>query len=110
MMLCLVSVYDVIGWSRLILLLSCHDLNSIRSMAPVNHIQLWAGSPARFVRDLSAEEIKAMETSTFTTADLASKHAVEALKSPDQVISEDDERKMRDERADDYTSRIGYGH
>lgn len=47
--------------------------------------QLWSGVPARYLRDLTADEIEFMKQSSLEYAELAEEHAVENAKSFEQL-------------------------
>ncbi len=61
----------------------------------VGAAQLWAGSPARYVRDLTAAEIASVHESVAQAALLATQHGVEAKKSPQQCIDDVDQHFYR---------------
>ena len=53
--------------------------------------ELWAGSPAKKVRDLTPEEIAAIPALALETADLAMEHVIEHEKDYKQVVEEEDD-------------------
>lgn len=55
--------------------------------------QLWSGVPARYLRDLTTEEIEFMKQCSLEYAELAQVHAVECAKTWEQV--EADEERLR---------------
>jgi gamma-carbonic anhydrase len=50
--------------------------------------QLWAGSPARMVRSLTAEEIEGITARAMETVLLANQHAIENAKGYEQILEE----------------------
>ncbi|KAF0852267.1 mitochondrial Complex I (CI) NADH:ubiquinone oxidoreductase subunit gamma carbonic anhydrase 2 [Andalucia godoyi] len=70
--------------------------------------QLWSGSPAKFERDLSAQEKKDMRAAAEKIVLLAKKHQAEAEKPFDVVRAERIVREAEEERHQDYVSKIGY--
>eukprot|EP00695_Tsukubamonas_globosa_P003226 TRINITY_DN524_c0_g1_i2.p2 TRINITY_DN524_c0_g1~~TRINITY_DN524_c0_g1_i2.p2 ORF type:complete len:90 (-),score=27.36 TRINITY_DN524_c0_g1_i2:84-353(-) len=70
--------------------------------------QLWAGAPAKFLRDLSAEEQESIGRLAEQNYELARSHAQETNKSFEQVEHEGIVLDIKNERSPDYVSRIGY--
>ncbi|GJQ15396.1 hypothetical protein GpartN1_g7187.t1 [Galdieria partita] len=64
--------------------------------------ELWAGSPARFVRKLLTEEIDAILQSAQDYTNLAAAHAVECSKSLEEIESDKIARKLRSELTADH--------
>ncbi|GJD10589.1 Gamma carbonic anhydrase 2, mitochondrial [Galdieria sulphuraria] len=64
--------------------------------------ELWAGSPARFVRKLLTEEIDAILQSAEDYTNLAAAHAVECSKSLEEIESDKIARKLRSELTADH--------
>eukprot|EP00210_Caulerpa_lentillifera_P002482 g2379.t1 len=69
--------------------------------------QIWAGSPAKLLRQLTAEEITFITSSASSYADLAALHLEENSKTFDQIVFEKKMRKDRLERSPDYDSHMG---
>eukprot|EP00455_Lapot_gusevi_P043730 TRINITY_DN535_c0_g1_i1.p1 TRINITY_DN535_c0_g1~~TRINITY_DN535_c0_g1_i1.p1 ORF type:complete len:249 (+),score=92.21 TRINITY_DN535_c0_g1_i1:58-804(+) len=63
--------------------------------------QLWAGAPAKFVRNLTEEEIKAIPSKVAAVQQLATAAAIESSKSPEEII--DDERFRQIEQFSEYS-------
>jgi hypothetical protein len=69
--------------------------------------QLWAGAPAKFMRDMTAEEKAFTVTSAETYAEVGAVHAAEAGKSFEEIEHDKAARAMAMERDSDYDSHIG---
>lgn len=69
--------------------------------------QLWAGAPARFMRDMTAEEKAFTATSAQTYAEVADVHAQECGKSHAEIEHDRAARDMARERDADYDSHMG---
>lgn len=63
-------------------------------------MQLWGGSPAKKVRDLTADEIASIAETAHDTLELAFLHAVENDKDYKTLISEEEDRLDRELRKD----------
>lgn len=70
--------------------------------------QLWQGSPAKFVRNLTADEAAAMRRVAETTYQLSTKHQLENEKTVDLTRLEQEARELEQERHKEYVSKIGY--
>ena len=68
--------------------------------------QLWAGTPAVFVRALSPAEIKSIDETVQTNLEWASKHAAESLKTWDDIEQELYEFEQINNRSDQYYQRL----
>lgn len=69
--------------------------------------QLWAGAPARFMRDMTAEEKAFTVTSAETYAEVGAVHAAECGKSHEEIMHDVAARQMARERDADYDSHLG---
>mmetsp|Transcript_38598 Transcript_38598/g.46696 ORF Transcript_38598/g.46696 Transcript_38598/m.46696 type:complete len:257 (-) Transcript_38598:199-969(-) len=69
--------------------------------------QIWAGSPAKFLRKLTEQERSFLDVSADNYADLALRHAAENRKSFEQIEQEKWMRKRDAERDPDYDSHLG---
>ncbi|PRW57618.1 gamma carbonic anhydrase mitochondrial [Chlorella sorokiniana] len=69
--------------------------------------QVWAGSPAKFIRNLVEDEAAFVAESADTTAQLAALHAEENAKSFDEVEADKARRADRLERDPDYDEQQG---
>lgn len=69
--------------------------------------QIWAGNPAKFLRNLTVEETAFISKSADNYAALAATHLFENGKPWEQVIEEKAMRKLHRERSEDYDSHIG---
>lgn len=69
--------------------------------------QLWAGAPAKFMREMTAEEKAFTATSAETYAEVGAVHAAEAGKSFEEIEHDKAARAMAMERDDDYDSHLG---
>jgi carbonic anhydrase/acetyltransferase-like protein (isoleucine patch superfamily) len=69
--------------------------------------QLWAGAPARFMRDMTADEKAFTVTSAATYAEVADVHAAECGKSHLEIEHDRAAREMARERDADYDSHMG---
>ena len=69
--------------------------------------QLWAGAPAKFMRDMTAEEKAFTTTSAETYAEVGAVHAAEAGKSFEEIEHDKAARTMALERDTDYDSHLG---
>lgn len=68
--------------------------------------EVWAGAPAKMVRTLSEEEMKAMEQDVEETMELAAVHASECAKDYEQIKEEEDEYYDKLYRDPDYFQKI----
>ena len=68
--------------------------------------QVWAGVPAAYSRDLTAEEMASLASVPLENAKLASAHAFECGKSWQQLELDEEERFQTEERADYYYKRL----
>lgn len=75
--------------------------------AVINDGEVWAGSPALFVRKLSAKEIEEMISDARHNITLAAAHMQENGKTHDQIEAEKLRQQLLEERSDDYHSHIG---
>mmetsp|Transcript_4633 Transcript_4633/g.8784 ORF Transcript_4633/g.8784 Transcript_4633/m.8784 type:complete len:253 (+) Transcript_4633:88-846(+) len=69
--------------------------------------QIWAGNPAKFLRNLTTEETSFISKSADNYAALAVTHLKENSKPWEQVIEEKAMRKQHRERSEDYDSHLG---
>ncbi|KAK4531680.1 hypothetical protein CCYA_CCYA09G2537 [Cyanidiococcus yangmingshanensis] len=69
--------------------------------------QLWLGSPARFVRAVTAEEQQQFAAQCNQYVELAKMHAVECGKTPAQLDAEHVAALLWEERSEDYMSSLG---
>lgn len=69
--------------------------------------QLWAGAPAKFMREMTAEEKAFTTTSAETYAEVGAVHAEEAGKSFEAIEHDKAARAMARERSADYDSHLG---
>ena len=69
--------------------------------------QLWAGAPAKFMRDMTAEEKAFTATSAETYAEVGAVHAAENDKSFEELEYDKAARRMQRERDPDYDSHLG---
>jgi len=69
--------------------------------------QIWAGSPAKFLRNLTAEETAFITTSADNYAALAETHLAENFKSFEVIEADKKVRKANKERSEDYDSHLG---
>jgi carbonic anhydrase/acetyltransferase-like protein (isoleucine patch superfamily) len=69
--------------------------------------QLWLGTPARFVRLVSAEEKQQFAVQCSQYVELAKMHATECGKTPDQLDAEQMAALLWEERSEDYLSSLG---
>lgn len=69
--------------------------------------QLWAGAPARFMRDMTAEEKAFTTTSAETYAEVGAVHAAECGKSHEEIMRDVAARAAARERDADYDSHLG---
>jgi len=69
--------------------------------------QVWAGAPAKFMRDMTAEEKAFTTTSAETYAEMGAVHAVECGKSFEEVEYDKAVRTMTLERDPDYDASLG---
>lgn len=67
---------------------------------------MWAGSPATYVRDLTAEEIKWIGESACEASGLASLHAAECAKTYEQVAADLENAEDEAERHPDYFPKV----
>lgn len=69
--------------------------------------QLWGGSPARFMRNMTPEEKAFTATSAATYAEVSAVHAAECGKSHAEIEHDRAAREMARERDADYDSHMG---
>jgi carbonic anhydrase/acetyltransferase-like protein (isoleucine patch superfamily) len=69
--------------------------------------QIWAGNPAKFLRNLTTEESAFISVSADNYASLAATHLAENSKPWEQVVEEKAMRKQHRERSEDYDSHLG---
>ncbi|CAM6094508.1 unnamed protein product [Calypogeia fissa] len=69
--------------------------------------QIWAGSPAKFMRNLTAEEKTFLVKSADNYASLAVMHAEENAKSFAEIEADKEYRKKLAQQSDDYDSHLG---
>ena len=69
--------------------------------------QLWAGAPAKFMREMTAEEKAFTVTSAETYAEVGAVHAAENDKSFEELEYDKAARRMARERDPDYDSHLG---
>lgn len=69
--------------------------------------QIWAGSPAKFLRSLTEEEKQFIPKSAESYAKLAKVHAEETAKSFEQIEAEKAQRLEWSQRSEDYDSHLG---
>jgi carbonic anhydrase/acetyltransferase-like protein (isoleucine patch superfamily) len=69
--------------------------------------QIWAGSPAKFLRNLSGEERSFLAKSADNYAHLGAIHAEENGKSFSEIEGDKEFRKKLSEHSDDYDSHLG---
>lgn len=69
--------------------------------------QLWGGSPARFMRNMTPEEKAFTATSAATYAEVSAVHAAECGKSHAEIEQDRAAREMARERDADYDSHMG---
>ncbi|KAJ7561432.1 hypothetical protein O6H91_03G028400 [Diphasiastrum complanatum] len=69
--------------------------------------QIWAGNPARFLRNLTEEEKAFILKSADNYSSLAEVHAKENTKSFEEIETEKLLRKKWDQQSDDYDSHLG---
>lgn len=69
--------------------------------------QIWAGTPARFLRALTADEAMFVTSSASSYADLAEVHREETSKTFDEIEWDKIVRADRLERDPDYDSHMG---
>lgn len=69
--------------------------------------QLWLGSPARFVRAVTAEEQQQFAAQCNQYVELAKMHAAECGKTPAQLDAEHVAALLWEERSEDYMSSLG---
>ncbi|GBG58648.1 hypothetical protein CBR_g49 [Chara braunii] len=69
--------------------------------------QIWAGNPAKFLRNLTADESQFIAKSAESYAQLASIHAEECAKSFEEIEADKEARKKAAQQDDDYDSHIG---
>lgn len=67
--------------------------------------ELWAGSPAKSVRKLSAEEVTAIAATADETANLAALHAAECAKTYEELATDDEDIQDKLERDPEYWPR-----
>lgn len=56
--------------------------------------QLWSGVPARYLRDLTADEVEFMKQSSLEYAELAEEHATEAAKNFEELEADNERFKI----------------
>jgi len=69
--------------------------------------QVWAGAPARFMRDMTAEEVAFSRTSAETYAEVGAVHAAEAEKSFEEIEYDKAVREILLYRDPDYDAHLG---
>eukprot|EP00850_Spirogloea_muscicola_P003833 SM000016S01821 [mRNA] locus=s16:68410:70198:- [translate_table: standard] len=69
--------------------------------------QIWAGNPAKFLRNLSSEESAFISKSAENYASLGAEHAVETSKSFEELELDKAKRAEWAQRDDDYDSQLG---
>lgn len=69
--------------------------------------EIWAGNPAKKLRDLDAEEAEFIMQSAVNYTALARIHAAENAKTPEEIQIDKDAREDRLERDPDYDSHLG---
>eukprot|EP00897_Mesotaenium_endlicherianum_P008414 jgi/Mesen1/7600/ME000395S06760 len=69
--------------------------------------QIWAGNPAKFLRNLSPEETSFIAKSADNYASLAVDHAAETAKTFEEIEADKKQRKEWAEQSDDYDSHLG---
>lgn len=68
--------------------------------------QLWAGVPAKFVRELTAEEIANIKREAVSSFELATVHKAETSKDYQQVLADEEAWKDKKQRSPDYWPRL----
>jgi carbonic anhydrase/acetyltransferase-like protein (isoleucine patch superfamily) len=80
------------------------SLVSIGKVVPSG--QLWAGCPATFQRNLSAEEVAAIESAAHENAELAVFHAAESEKNYEAILRDEEEYQQTSFRHPEYFDRV----
>lgn len=68
--------------------------------------QLWAGVPAKFVRELTAEEIANIKREAVASFELATVHKAETAKDYQTVLADEEAWKDKKQRSPDYWPRL----
>lgn len=69
--------------------------------------EVWEGSPAQKVGSVNAQERERMASVVEKIVSLASAHAVECGKTPEQIEAEKLRQELMEERSEDYNSHMG---
>lgn len=72
--------------------------------------QIWAGNPAKFLRNVSEQEAEFIPKSADSYSTLAHKHAEETSKSWEQLVRDAEFRRAAAETSRDYADHIGVKH
>ena len=70
-------------------------------------LQIWAGNPAKFLRNLTEEESAFIYKSAENYTNLAATHAKETAKSFEEIEADKARRKEFAQRDSDYDSHLG---
>jgi len=69
--------------------------------------QIWAGNPARFLRNLTTEELSFIKVSADNYAGLGEIHAKENSKTFEEIEADKMQRRKWEQQSDDYDSHLG---
>jgi hypothetical protein len=70
-------------------------------------LQIWAGNPARFLRNLTTEELSFIKVSADNYAGLGEIHAKENSKTFEEIEADKMQRRKWEQQSDDYDSHLG---
>lgn len=71
------------------------------------NFQIWAGSPAKFLRDLTTEEVTFIAVNANNYMGLAEIHSTENSKTFGEIEADKAQRRKWDQQSDDYDSHLG---